>query len=369
MRILIAGAGVAGLSAAVNLGALGHEVTVVEIAPQLRTSGSPIDIRGHALEVTERMGLLDQIRSHATDYSARMHLVDLNGRFIARAPIDELGDTDHDVEIPREDLATLLAGALNPSTVLVFGDSVDTLTEHESGIDVAFSSGTRRRYDLVVGADGLHSKTRRLVFGPESQFLHFLGFYFSLSRMRSHEHTDDYPMYNYPGHAIGRGAYNGKAFAQMIFRSSWIDYDYHNLDAQKQLLVDAFAGHHEWEIPELLNIALADPDLYFDSVSQIRMNTWHRGHVVLLGDAAHCASPLSGRGTSLALTGSWFLAEALREHPDDLQLALARYEIDQRPQVTYSQATAEPTGDFLIPATQREIDERNRQLSSAGRSG
>lgn len=113
-------------------------------------------------------------------------------------------------------------------------------------------------------------------------------------------------MYNYPGHLAGIATYRDKALAVLMFRSPWVEYDYHDLAAQKRILVSAFAGHSEWRVPELLDAAVADPELYFDSVSQIHMPTWHRGRVVLVGDAAHCASPLSGRGTSLALTGAWF---------------------------------------------------------------
>jgi 2-polyprenyl-6-methoxyphenol hydroxylase-like FAD-dependent oxidoreductase len=172
-------------------------------------------------------------------------------------------------------------------------------------------------------------------------------------------------MYNYPGHIIGIAAYNDKALGVYMFRAPWIDYDYHDLAAQKRIIVEAFAGHDEWKIPELLDAANNDPELYFDSVSQIHMPTWHRGCVVLVGDAAHCASNLSGRGTSLALTGTWFLGQALRDHPNNLELAFKQYERDQRPHVARSQATAAPGGDLLIPAAQEEIDARNRRLNAS----
>jgi 2-polyprenyl-6-methoxyphenol hydroxylase-like FAD-dependent oxidoreductase len=153
--------------------------------------------------------------------------------------------------------------------------------------------------------------------------------------------------------------------AVLLFRSSWIDYDYHDLAAQKRILTDAFAGHQEWRVPELLDAAVQDPELYFDSVSQIHLPSWDRGRIVLVGDAAHCASPLSGRGTALALTGAWFLAQALRDHPGDLTAAFAQYERDQRPHATRCQATAAPGGDRLVPATQEQIDARNRGFGPA----
>jgi 2-polyprenyl-6-methoxyphenol hydroxylase-like FAD-dependent oxidoreductase len=366
MRILISGAGVAGLSAGIDLATAGHDITIVERATHLRVNGSPIDIRGESIGIAERMGILDQILARRVDTTESMRFVDSDGEVLAELPADEISDSDDDIEIPREDITNILRGALPPSTPLRFGDSIAELTDDGAGVDVRFSSGVRERYDLVVGADGMHSATRRLTFGPEQQFLRHLGFYVGLADLPGYARTDrNNPMYNYPGHIIGIAAYNDKALGVYMFRAPWIDYDYHDLAAQKRIIVEAFAGHDEWKIPELLDAANNDPELYFDSVSQIHMPTWHRGCVVLVGDAAHCASNLSGRGTSLALTGTWFLAQALRDHPNNLELAFKQYERDQRPHVARSQATAAPGGDLLIPAAQEEIDARNRRLNAS----
>jgi 2-polyprenyl-6-methoxyphenol hydroxylase-like FAD-dependent oxidoreductase len=218
----------------------------------------------------------------------------------------------------------------------------------------------------VIGADGMHSAVRRLTFGQERQFLHHLGFYVALADIPDYTPSGrNNPMYNYPGHLVGVAAFNDQALAIFSFRSSWIDYDYHDLQAQKKILADAFAGHDEWRIPELLSAAQRDPEFYFDSISQIRMPRWHQGRVVLVGDAAHCASNLSGRGTSLALTGTWHLAEALRDHRDELGRAFAQYEHKQRPLAVRAQATAGPGGELLIPATQDALDQRNSTLRAA----
>jgi 2-polyprenyl-6-methoxyphenol hydroxylase-like FAD-dependent oxidoreductase len=365
MRILISGAGVAGLSAGIDLAATGHDVTLVERATHLRVNGSPIDIRGESIRIAAEMGILDQIRARRVDMSECVQFVGAQGELLAHFPDGEFDDSDDDTEIPREDLTHILHGALGPTTPLRFGESIAELRDDGAGVDVIFNSGARERYDLVVGADGMHSVTRRLTFGPEQQYLRHLGFYVALADLPGHARTDrNNPMYNYPGHLIGIAAYNDKALAVYLFRSSWIDYDYQDLAEQKQILIDAFAGHGEWKIPELLDAARNDPEFYFDSVSQIHMPGWHQGRIVLVGDAAHCASNLSGRGTSLALTGTWFLAQALRDHPDNLDQAFEQYERDQRPHVTRSQATAAPGGDRLIPATQEEIDARNRRLNA-----
>ena len=367
MRILVSGAGIAGLSAAITLGAVGHDVTIVERANHLRVNGSPIDIRGDvAIGVAEKMGVLEQILAHRVYMSERVQFVDSGGAVVAEPPFGQINDSADDVEIAREDLTTILYNHLGPSADLRFEESIAELDDDDRGVDVRFASGVRDRYDLVVGADGMHSAVRRLTFGPEQQFLKYLGFYIALAELPGFTpHGRNNPMYNYPGHLAGIAAYNDKALAVFMFRSPWIDYDYRDLAAQKRILADAFAGHGEWRVPELVDAAVRDPELYFDSVSQIHMPTWHRGRVVLVGDAAHCSSNLTGRGTSLALTGSWFLAQALRDHPGDLAQAFEQYEWDQRPHATRSQATAAPGGDRLVPATQEQIDARNRSFNAA----
>jgi 2-polyprenyl-6-methoxyphenol hydroxylase-like FAD-dependent oxidoreductase len=356
----------AGLSTGITLGAAGHDVTIVERATHLRINGSPIDIRGDAIEVADKMGVLDEIRARRVDMSERVQFIDGRGELLAELPDSEFNDCPDDTEIPREDLAHVLRGALDPTTSLRFGESIADLSDDGDGVDVRFASGERQRYDIVVGADGMHSATRRLIFGPEDQFLHHLGLYVALADLPGYAQLDrQNPMYNFPGHLIGIATYRDKALGTFMFRSSWIDYDYHDLAAQQQILLDAFAGHTEWKVPDLLDNASRDDELYFDSVSQIHMPSWHSGRVVLVGDAAHCASPLSGRGTSLAMTGAWLLAEALRDHPDNVAAAFDQYEREQRPHVSYAQGTAGPGGDLLVPATQQEIDARNQWLSVA----
>jgi 2-polyprenyl-6-methoxyphenol hydroxylase-like FAD-dependent oxidoreductase len=366
MRILVSGGGMAGLSAGINLGATGHDVTIVERANHLRVNGSPIDIRGDSLAIADKMGVLDEIRARQVDMSQRTCFVDENGDLVAALPLDDINDSPDDVEIPREDLAHVLRNALDPSVTLTFGESIAELSDDGRGVDVRFASGNRGRYDLVVGADGMHSATRRMIFGPAQQYLRHLGFYVALAQLPDRTETGSAnPMYNFPGHLAGIVDYHRKSLTVLMFRSPWIDYDYHDVAAQKQLLAEAFAGHDEWKVAELIDAARRDPELYFDSVSQIEMPSWHEGRVVLVGDAAHCASPLSGRGTSLAITGTWLLAKALTEHPDDLETAFTQYEHDQRPHVTYAQGTAAPGGDQLVPATQDAIDARNRILRAS----
>ncbi|MFJ1768465.1 FAD-dependent monooxygenase [Amycolatopsis sp. NPDC088138] len=367
MNILVSGAGVAGLSQALNLATRGHQVTVIERSGHFRVNGSPIDVRGDALGIAEKMGLLDRIREQRVHMTERSVFVDQDGEPIVQLPVSETSDSGDDVEIAREDLANLLAGELPAGTTVRFHDSVTALADDGDGVDVQFASGAAGRFDLVIGADGLHSAVRRLAFGPERDYLKYLGCYVALSELPSSDGQDDRinPIYNYPGHMAGITRYHDKALAVLMFRSELLDYDYHDLDVQKKIVIDAFAGHPEWKIPELLDAVRDDPELYFDSASQIHLPTWHTGRIVLVGDAAHAASGLSGRGTSLALTGAWFLAEELDRANGDHTVAFERYEARQRPYVHTGQASVGAGADLVVPATREAINARNNRILAA----
>jgi 2-polyprenyl-6-methoxyphenol hydroxylase-like FAD-dependent oxidoreductase len=221
MRILVSGAGVAGLSTAINFGADGHDVTIVERADHLRVNGSPIDIRGDSIAVADQMGVLGEIRDRRIDMTERVQFVDRDGVVAAELP-EDIGDSADDIEIPREDLTTILYNHLGPSAQLRFCESITDIDidTDDHGVDVGFASGDRDRYDLVVGADGMHSKVRQLVFGPEAQFVHHLGFYTALADLPDYTPAERInPMYNFPGHLAGIATYRDKALAVLIFRS------------------------------------------------------------------------------------------------------------------------------------------------------
>jgi 2-polyprenyl-6-methoxyphenol hydroxylase-like FAD-dependent oxidoreductase len=365
VKILVSGAGIAGLACALDLGARGHDVTVVENARHLRTRGTPIDVRGDAIEIVDRMGLLAKIREQRVRMSEANQFVDADGEPVGSIPMAAVSDSDDDVEIARGDLVRILADALPDAATVRFGDSIEALTDDGAGVDVGFRSGRAGRYDLVVGADGLHSAVRGLVFGPEQDFLRHLGVYVALADLPGEVGPDGVALHNVPGRMVGVARFTGTALVTFSFRSAWLDFDHRDLDAQKEILVDAFAGHTSWKIPELLDVARADPELYFDSASQIHMPSWHRGRVALVGDAGYCASFLSGRGTSLALTGAWFLAEELERCGADHTAAFERYEARQRPYVTAAQERVEQGRERQTPLTWEAIDARNERLRAA----
>lgn len=363
MNILVSGAGVAGLAAALELGSRGHHVTVIERASDLRLKGTPIDIRGDALSVIDTLGLRDQIHERRVRMTEQVEFVDADGEPVGRVPVQEINDSADDLEIAREDLVLVLAGALPETAAIRFDDSVTSLVDDGDGADVTLSSGHTGRYDLVLGADGQHSQVRKLAFGPERDYSHPLGVYVALADFpaAAHPHRAN-PMYSLPGRGAGIARYKDKALAIFNFDSEPIDYDHHDVQQQQQILVDAFDDVTSWRVPELLDAARADPALYFDSVSQIHMPGWHQGRVALLGDAAHCATLLSGRGTSLALTGAAFIAEELERAGNDHTTAFPRYEDRQRPYVTFAQDSVGDGRNLLTPPTWEAIEARNARL-------
>ncbi|MFI6170336.1 FAD-dependent monooxygenase [Nocardia sp. NPDC051052] len=366
MRILVSGAGVAGLSAGIDLARAGHTVEIVERAGHLRTNGSPIDVRGDAIGVIEDMGLLDKVVEHAITMTEGAKFVDQDGNVVAALPIAEVNESDGDIEIPREDLMRVLREALPAQAQLRFEDSVRTLFDDGDQVTVDFESGREAEYDLIVGADGAHSTVRRMVFGPERNYARHLGLYTAIADAPSEAAAAGAPAsvlnLNLPGRMAALARYRDQALAVFTFRSAPIEYDHRDLAAQKRILTDFYGADREWKVPQLLGAAQADPELYFDAVVQIHMPTWHHGRVVLLGDAAHCATPMAGRGTSLALTGAWILTEELARHEGDYAAAFAEYERRQRPHSDAAQQFAYGGADLIVPATWEDIERRNARL-------
>ncbi|MEU8244705.1 FAD-dependent monooxygenase [Nonomuraea sp. NPDC048916] len=331
-KILISGAGIAGTATAYWLHRHGFAPTVVERAPAIRPGGYKVDVRGAALKVVERMGLLDAIRARSTDMRLATYY-DGTGRGLATMDADlfggRLGD---DVEIMRGELNELLYDLTRDDVDYLFGDSITSVSE--DGL-VTFERSEPRRFDLVVGADGLHSATRRLAFGEESRFVHDLGCHISICTVPNHLGLDrEEAVHAAPGRTanVYGTARDANARALFIWSSPPLSYDHRDTARQKELLAEAMAGMG-WEVPRLLAAVRESADFYFDSVSQVRMESWSRGRVVLAGDAAHCASPASGQGTSLALVGAYVLAGELAEGG-----GAEGYEAEMRPFAAANQA-------------------------------
>jgi 2-polyprenyl-6-methoxyphenol hydroxylase-like FAD-dependent oxidoreductase len=370
-RVLICGAGIAGPTLAYWLARHGFRPTVIEHATAPRSSGSPVDVRGPAVDVAERMGVMARIRQASTHMTG-ISFVDATGRRVGGVNLRALQEAagSREVELPRGDLASILYQASRDHVEFLFNDTIVALDQDEHGVGVTFDRAQPRRFDLVVGADGLHSAVRRLAFGPEADFVRHMGIYVATATWESPSFTAamrldgsigggrEVVMYNTPGRAVAIHPSHGDAGAFFAFRSPAVPgFDYRNTAQHKRLLAAAFADA-SWRVPELLQRVQAADDLYFDAVSQVRLRPWWHGRVALVGDAASCVS-LFGEGSSLAMAGAFTLAEALAASPGDHRLAFGRYEASHRKLVDHGQRNVAWAASLLVPATPGGILARN----------
>jgi 2-polyprenyl-6-methoxyphenol hydroxylase-like FAD-dependent oxidoreductase len=348
-RILISGASVAGPALAFWLSRYGFDPTIVERAPAVRPGGYAVDFRGASVRVLERMGLLPEVQRRQTRIGA-ITIVDRHNRKLASMPD---GFTCGELEILRGDLAEIFHEATRDTTEYLFDDSIASIEENDAGVDVTFERGGRRRFDLVVGADGLYSKVRSLGFGEEASFVRYLGYYVSIFTIPNYLNLDRSGLYyGTLGKKVGifSGGDQCKATASFFFATEPLQYDRRDTEQQKNIL----RGHFQqegWEAARLLEMLETAPDFYFDSVSQVKMSRWSAGRTVLLGDAAYCASPLSGMGTGMAVVGAYVLAGELAEAHGHYALAFERYEILMREFVNKCQGIADGGTDWFVPRT------------------
>ncbi|MFB4298208.1 FAD-dependent monooxygenase [Actinomadura sp. NTSP31] len=364
--VLVSGAGIAGLALAFWLRRHGFAPTVVERAPAIRAGGYKVDVRGAALTVAERMGLLDELRGMRTGVRSGT-VVDAAGRRVASMDGDTFGGRVHgDAEVLRGDLHRLLFERTEAE--YLFGDSVAELKQTAGGVEVTFESGASRTFGLVVGADGLHSATRSLAFGPEERFVRDLGHRISIFSVPDHLGLDREEVTCIgPGRTTLAYSVDGDADAKamFLFRSGDAGVP-RGRAAQERALAAAYAGEG-WEVPRLLDGMGAAPDFYFDSVAQVHMDRWSDGRVVLLGDAAYCASPASGQGTSLALVGAYVLAGELAAAQGDHEAAFAAYEREMRPFVARNQKLGPANLKRMVMRTARGVRISMAMLAVMGR--
>ncbi|MCF2129091.1 FAD-dependent monooxygenase [Strepomyces sp. STD 3.1] len=363
-KVLISGAGIAGAALAFWLDRHGFEVTVVEKAGTLRSGGYPVDVRGTALDVVERMGILPRLRDAHIDLR-RLTFRDGDGGEVASLHPHAVtgGVAGRDLEIRRGDLTDALYTAVRDEVEFLFNDSVDTLDQSGHGVDVTFRGGGSRTFDLVFGADGMHSRTRETLFGPEERFHRYLGYCFAVFTMRntfglSHESV----MWNAPGRAAALYAVgdDDEVHAFLNFARPQPPFDaFGSPDAQRDLFAEVFADAG-WEVPGILTALQDADDVFFDAVGQIRMPRWSSGRVALVGDAAYAPSFLTGQGTSLALVGAYMLAGSLADR--DHAAGFAAYEHGTRDFVTLNQNLVGQGGATLFPTTARALEQRNDRL-------
>jgi 2-polyprenyl-6-methoxyphenol hydroxylase-like FAD-dependent oxidoreductase len=349
-RVLVVGGGIAGDTLALLLGRAGWQVTVAELAPDLRTDGQTVDLRGDSRDVLARLGLLDEVLDRLVPQRGAAW-IDRAGRPLATMPVEAFDGNGYvsKEELLREDLARVLHEAAGPTVTHRFGETVDELTDTAHGVLARFRNAPAEEFDLVVGADGAHSRVRRLRFGPETSFRRPLGLahaWFTLTETPSTPPLDGWFLtHNAPGRrsVAARPGHPGSQEVGLTFAATELPARQDR--AARYALLDEVFADVGWRTAEFLAAARVAPDFALDTYDQILLPRWHDGRVVLLGDSAWCASPLSGLGTALALRGAAELADALGaaevpRHPADarrLSGAITAYEQSMRPRTHAAQ--------------------------------
>lgn len=342
--VLICGCSIAGPTLAYWLARHGFQPTLLERALAPRPGGQAVDVRGVALEVLRGMGLLEAARNLRTQMKGAS-ILDADGKEVWRS--DKMTFTGgvfarHDIEILRDDLARILLDKARTDSELIYGDCVTALREDDHGIEVTFEKNPPRRFDLVIGADGLHSNVRSMVFGDEKQFLIPLDYLLAVYSVPNYLGLQDWQI-AYRNGGEGCLVYTARNNTELRVGFGLVTNlaDEHpgNISAQKQLLAQRFS-HFEWEIPRLLEAMWTAPDFYLGAVAQIRMTHYTKGRVALVGDAGYCPSLFSGQGSSLAIVGAYVLAHELARSPHSHATAFASYEARMRGYIEMNQMIA-----------------------------
>lgn len=345
LNVLISGAGIAGPILAYWLTqSSGVQCTVVERAPQLRVAGQQIDVRGAGAEIVKRMGLDSAVRSRTTGEKG-MEFINTNGVARAKFPVDMDGGRSFtsDLEILRGDLAEVFYDASKDTARYIFDDHITGINEDASGITVEFANARATRYDLVVAADGMRSKTRKLVFGPDQastyRSLNQYTAFFTTPAMDPEQTWAQW--YNAPGGRtiLTRPIKKSKTYSSClsIMGQACSGYEKMDISSQKDLMQRLFTGAG-WEADTVVKGMRECDDFYMQEIAQVKLPRWSKGRVALLGDAGYCPSPISGMGTTLAIVGAYVLAGEILQHRDDIPAAFDEYEKKMRPLVEGAQS-------------------------------
>jgi 2-polyprenyl-6-methoxyphenol hydroxylase-like FAD-dependent oxidoreductase len=362
MDILISGMGIAGPTLAYWLRRGGHRPVVVEQAPHLRRAGYIIDFWGVGYDVADRMGLVPQLNEIGY-FVKEVRLVDERGRRSGGFSADVFlrATNGRYVSLQRSELSAAIYDTIKDDVETLWDESITAITERPESVEVTFRSGQKRAFDLVIGADGLHSIVRRLCFGAETEFETYLGYKVAAFEVDGYEKRDPdvYLSFSKPGRQIARFSMReNKTLFLLVYRDDADAMPDHDTAAMKAELHRQFDGLG-WECEEILAAMDAADSLYVDRVSQIRMPRWSKDRVCLVGDAAACPSLLAGEGAALAMVEAYILAGELRAPCDDPAAAFARYESRLRPFLARKQKSAAAFAGSFAPKTQIGLALRN----------
>lgn len=366
MRVLIVGAGIAGPTLAYWLLQAGHEVTVIERAPALRRGGYLVDFWGAGFDVADRMGIVPELRRRGY-VMTEARAVDREGRRVASIkPAKIMRSNERYVSIARSDLADVIHQSLGGAAELITDDTVADLADDGDRVQVTLESGQTRGVDLVVGADGLHSRVRRLAFGQDEQFERYLGIVVSAFEIEGYRPRDELIAKLYAG--VGFQAVRVSLRDDITLCLLSVRHDgpvpTDNRAAQ-QALLQARLAEAGWEVPAMLEQMPRAKTFYFDAASQIRMPTWTRGRVALMGDAAAGPSFLAGQGSALAMVEAYALAAELARCSDHRE-AFARYQQRLAPLLVSKQDAAARLGLAFAPRSRLQLLLRNTVMKLMG---
>jgi 2-polyprenyl-6-methoxyphenol hydroxylase-like FAD-dependent oxidoreductase len=363
MRVIINGAGIGGPTLAYWLQKAGHEVVLVEAAPRLRTGGYVIDFWGLGYDIVEKMGLLPRVRE--LGYQVReLRFVDRQARKCGGFPVAAIGRLTRGrfTTLRRADLAATIYGALDGTVETIFGDSVAGVQEVGGRARVSFDHAPPREADLLVGADGLHSRVRRLAFGPEAEFEVPLGYHVAAFAVEGYRPREElvYVSHAVPGRQISRWSMRGdKTLFLFVFRDEYLAGDNPSTEQERKSALARVFADVGWECPRILEGMASVGSIYFDRVSQIRMDRWTKGRTALVGDAAACVSLMAGEGAGLAMAEAYVLAGELCNCGSDYGAAFARYQERMMPFLRRKQASALRFASSFAPKSAFGITFRN----------
>ena len=368
MTVLISGIGIAGPTLAYWLSVYGIESVLVERAPQLRTGGYIIDFWGTGFDIAEKMDLLDAIRREGYNVK-ELRIVNAHGRRVGGFDVDIFRTAAHGryVSIPRSALARLIFQKIEGRCETIFGDSITDIQQQADGVHVAFEHAAPRRFDAVIGADGLHSVVRKLAFGNEDRFEKFLGYSVAAFEANDCRPRDEnqFISYGVPGKQVGCFTMRNNRTLFLFVFADERGVDSGDTRSQKKILHSHFDGLG-WDCPQILAALDACDDLYFDRTSQIRMDTWSKGRVGLIGDAAACPSFLAGQGSALAMLEAYVLAGELGKANGTIEEAFKRYEQFLHPFIFNKQVAAEKFAGSFAPRTRTGLFLRNQATKLLG---
>lgn len=360
-KILVVGASIAGPALCYWLKRFGFSPTLIEKNPTIRKGGFAIDIRGIAIDLAKEMGIYNTVCDQRTKIVRGLY-VDANGNALHEELGEQFGLREgEDVEIVRGHLVNILM-QLIPDVPCCFNQEIHALIQHYDFVEVVFKDGKKERYDIVIGADGLHSSVRRIVFDKKEYTLKNLGSYICVFGIPNYLHLNHCDvLYEANQKSIHMSSDEDPTYARagFMFRSDHVFKDIRDEKEQKNFLKNTFLDMG-WESNKLLQMMETTDDFYFDSITQVRMKSWTKGRVGLVGDAGYCASPLSGQGTSLALVGAYILAGELSVARKNYQVAFSNYNKYMRPFVDANQRLGDwVSKTYLVPGeSSKEIAEK-----------